>query len=671
MILNRANLMIIWSVFVSCFFQEKAFSVDGLSEDPLLALANSDEQKYEDAVSIRNFLRDIILAASKSETETARYMRKAIAKHPKIFHKLVTKNSLNYWREVLSIADIPVKMDSTAAWFKEFNNVVRSGEISKAIADFASDYASKYTGLWEFMRYEDRIQILERFSDESFIFISKLILKLIDRIDFSNEPCLQMLKDPQQGLSIGYVPDSFLEFAYLLIDQYFNKYDAREKSLIIADILDLQAHCSDADKLAAFLNGSGPVVQKFFQLMGEHVESEKISKLVNRLKSNVKPFSHKQVKKILEASYNKPIEKMFFKFEKKPLASATIAQVHRALLKEHSKPIVVKVRRPNIVARAKKEIAIIRSLTQCAGILKITDKLEKIIDEETDLQMEAGYLKSGAIYNRKGKGIHAVKLIEEYPPRPGVIMMELANGKSIHKFNKFEDLKRKSIGLKRLYKIWLREAFFGDGFFHADLHSGNLFYKRRKKSPGYLLTLLDFGSVGKLNFYERKALVKLGLGISMEDAQLVLLGFRPFEKMNCEQAQEYYKVVENILGQNSNAVEKTNQILDEALNREFSLSKNFLQFNRGKAFLEDMIYKNNKDLSAVGGEKWQVSSWRIYSKMIMKKLPGLLNKSLFGNLNKPHSPVDKLTLNFTWQYVKQHFFMGHYKSGDFDICEGR
>ena len=671
MSLNRANLVKVWSVLFSLFFLEKALAAEKLKEDPLLAFINMDQHKYEDAIALRSFVRDIILASSKKESRIAHQMRKAIAKHPKILHRLVVKNSLKYWYEVFSLANIPLPLESVNSCLQSINNVMNSGELSKAIADFMRDYTSTYTSIWEFLQYDDRMLMLERFSDETLVFIAKMILLSIDKIDFSKEPCLQSLKDPEQGLSIGYVPDAFLDFAYLLIDQYFNKYEAKEKAIIIADILSLKPHCSKIEKLAAFLNGSGPVVQKFFQLMGEHVESEKIRKIVNGLKSRVKPFSYKHAKAVLEKSYKKPLEKMFFKFEKKPLAAATIAQVHRAYFKKYGKPVIVKIKRPDVEIRARKEISIIRSLTDNVGILKLTSKLEEIINEETNLELEAQYLKSGLVYNNASKGIHAVRLIEKYPPKKGVLMMELAKGKNIDKFNKIEDLKLKSIGLKRLYKAWLKEAFFGEGFFHADLHSGNLFYKRTKKSPGYLLTLLDFGSVGKLNHHERKALIKLGLGISMSEPQLVMRGFSPFENMSCNQAREYYSVVEDILSQNLDAAEKTNLILDEAINREFSLSKDFLQFNRGKAFLEDLIFKNNSDLSVVGGENWQVSSWGIYSKMILKKVPGQLKKSLFGKINNPSSLLDKITLDFTWQYIKEHFLLGHYKPGEYDVCEGR
>ena len=642
-----------------------------MHEDHFLALVNMDTQKHDDARDLRSFVRDVILASSKKEEQAAYYMRKAIAKHPMIFHRMVRRHSLNYWQEVLSLADMPVNLQSAKTWFDTFEKIANSGELGKSLSDFIEDYAASYTSLWEFLECRERMLLLERVSDESFQLLANTILQLIDKIDFAGEPCLHMLKDPQQGLSVGYVPAAFLDLAFLLIDEYFNKYDAREKAHIIVDLLELKPHCSEVEKLAAFLNGSGPVVQKFFQLMGEHVESERIRQLVNELKSHIKPFPFEQVKQVLESSYHMPLEKMFYRFDKKPLAAATIAQVHRAYFEQTGKVVIVKIKRPDIEEKAKKEIAIIRSLTDCEGILQLTNQLEEIIREETDLKTEAQHLKSGAVYNDLSKGIRSVKLIEKYPPSASVLMMELAKGKSIHKFTDVKDLKLKSYALKRLYKKWLNQAFFEDGFFHADLHSGNLFYKRRNQHPGYLLTLLDFGSVGKLGFYERKALVKLGLGISMNEAQLVMRGFRPFEKMSCQQARDYYAVVENILSQNIAASEKTNLILDEALTRDFALSKNFLQFNRGKAFLEDMIYKNNMDLRAEGAENWQVSSLAIYSKMIMKKVPGLLKKSLFNKLDKPDSLLDQVTLDFAWQYVKHNYFLGHYNLGKYDICEGR
>lgn len=185
------------------------------------------------------------------------------------------------------------------------------------------------------------------------------------------------------------------------------------------------------------------------------------------------------------------------------------------------------------------------------------------------------------------------------------------------------------------------------------------------------MTLLDFGSVGKLDFHERRALVKLGLGVSMTEPQLVLRGLRPFEKMSCEQAKEFHGIIENILSQEIDAAEKTNLIIDESINREFSLSKDFLQFNRGKAFIEDMIHLNNVRLINAGAENWQLSSFGVYSKMLMKKVPGVLKRTLFSEVDSPKSLLDQVTVDFAWQYVKHHYLLGQYRTDKYDICEGR
>ena len=352
------------------------------------------------------------------------------------------------------------------------------------------------------------------------------------------------------------------------------------------------------------------------------------------------PFS--KIKRALEKSYNKPLENIFKSFDPRPLASATIAQVHLAEVEGISGKVVVKVRRPGIKKIINRELSILRSLVKDPGVFKLLDSLETVIREEIDLTVESKYLKKGQIYQDKKRGIRVVKEITEYPAKENILIMELANGASIRKYLDRTELIKKSKSLRRLYEKWLKEALFGSGFFHADLHAGNLFFNLQTEKPGYELTLIDFGSVGVLTFEERKALIQLGLGIYMQKPELIVTGFRPFEHMSCQDAKSFYRKIKKIIKNNKGQLnDQTTLVVNEAIKREFNISKNYLQFNRGKVFIEEHIRINNERLDQEGLQGHISEPSDIYVNVLLRKIPRIIKNLVFQKDSKHKSIIDK------------------------------
>lgn len=231
---------------------------------------------------------------------------------------------------------------------------------------------------------------------------------------------------------------------------------------------------------------------------------------LSRLQEQAEGFSPRIAREIIEKELGGAIELYFDKFEEKPCAAASIAQVHRARLKKEKAWVAIKVRRPEIDRIFSQDMSVIRRLFRFLTRFAIMPymrwedmlwELEQVFAEELDYRYE--------IYNqirlRKSltrHNIYAPKIFQRYCTRQ-ILVMEFIEAVSItdylnllkndparlHKWLKENKIDSKVVG-KRLLYSYLRQVL-EDNLFHADLHPGNIFLLRENR-----IALLDFGSVG-------------------------------------------------------------------------------------------------------------------------------------------------------------------------------
>lgn len=261
------------------------------------------------------------------------------------------------------------------------------------------------------------------------------------------------------------------------------------------------------ESMRLLLEELGPIFVKFGQLLSTRrdVLPDDIAEELAKLQDQVPPFSSVVAKKIIETAYNQPISACFARFEDKPLASASIAQVHAATLHDGSE-VIVKVLRPRIDKIIRHDISLMYMGAKLAKRfwrhgqrlkpVEIVAEFEHTIYDELDLLREAANASQLRRNFANSKKMYVPKIYWDYAQR-NVMVMERIHGIRI---SDVKALKAANTNLKKLAEHGV-EIFFTqvlrDSFFHADMHPGNLFVDvSDPENPQYLG--VDFGIMGSL-----------------------------------------------------------------------------------------------------------------------------------------------------------------------------
>ncbi|MAJ91776.1 MAG: 2-polyprenylphenol 6-hydroxylase [Legionellales bacterium] len=268
-----------------------------------------------------------------------------------------------------------------------------------------------------------------------------------------------------------------------------------------------------AKRMRNMLEELGPIYVKFGQILSTRRDfiPEDIADEFAELQDNVTPFPGKIARKIIEDAYGCNIDEVFLEFDEIPLASASVAQVHGAKLKD-GRDFIIKVIRPGIDIIIKKDLDLLKLLATKAEIynkhaksLKFTgviEEFEKTIFNELDLQREAS--NASQLYrNFENEDRYYVPKIDWSLTRRNVLAIERIEGISIRSISA---LKTANIDLKSLAEFGVEIFFkqvFRDNFFHADMHPGNIFVSPGKTSEQPILKVIDFGIMCSLTDYDR------------------------------------------------------------------------------------------------------------------------------------------------------------------------
>ncbi|MEN9945666.1 MAG: hypothetical protein RLZZ293_52 [Pseudomonadota bacterium] len=256
----------------------------------------------------------------------------------------------------------------------------------------------------------------------------------------------------------------------------------------------------------------GPVFVKFGQLLSTRpdlIPSQFLHELA-KLQSQVLPFSSEQSRQIIETSLAQPIGQIFSQFSDDPVASASIAQVHYARLIENNQEVAVKVLRPNIAKIIRKDILLLRLVAKLVEKLfsdgkrlrpqEVIQEFETTIYEELDFAQEAANSTELARLHQNDQRILIPKIYYDYSSKE-VLVMQWMNGMPI---SDIEQLKQNNIDLVKLshygVEIFYTQVFHF-GFFHADMHPGNILCS----ADGRYIAL-DFGIVGCLSDEDKRYL---------------------------------------------------------------------------------------------------------------------------------------------------------------------
>ena len=285
-------------------------------------------------------------------------------------------------------------------------------------------------------------------------------------------------------------------------------------------------------KLRAIFEDLGPTYVKLGQIMSmrSDILPESYCEELTHLRTEVKPLPFETIQQILEKEWNSPLSEVITAIEPIPLGSASIAQVHYAVLKTGER-VVLKVQRPHIHETMKEDLRLMRKALK---ILKrtigtgdlidfetILDELWKTTQEEMDFQQESSHL-SRFYANQKEILYTTCPKVFSHLTTKEVLVMEYIDGFQIDRTEQLVEHGYDPIEIGRKVAENYCKQILEDGFFHADPHPGNLWIR------GGQIVWLDLGMVGELSDANQIILKRAIIAIlknDMYELKNVLLSF--------------------------------------------------------------------------------------------------------------------------------------------------
>ncbi len=279
-------------------------------------------------------------------------------------------------------------------------------------------------------------------------------------------------------------------------------------------------------RLREALEELGPVFVKFGQMLSTRPDllPEDLAEELTLLQDRVPPFDPQTSRAIIEAALERPVSELFGEFQVEPIASASVAQVHNATLLDGTK-VVVKVLRPGIERTIDRDLDLLYILARLAEKywsqgrrlrpVEVVGEFDKTIHDELDLVREGANASQLRHNFRDSNLLYVPRVYWDYTRR-NVMVMERIHGIPIRDV---DAMRRAGIDFRRLahngVEIFFTQAF-RDGFFHADMHPGNIFVWEDGR-----YCAVDFGIMGTLNDADKRYLAENLLAFFNRDYKAV------------------------------------------------------------------------------------------------------------------------------------------------------
>ena len=282
----------------------------------------------------------------------------------------------------------------------------------------------------------------------------------------------------------------------------------------------------DLPPVTRALTALGPAYIKFGQILSTRPDIVGID-LANQLRylqDQLPPFPTERARAMIAAELEQPVETLFSGFSE-PVAAASIAQVHRARIAETGEDVAVKVLRPGIVRAFRRDIdafylaaGLIERVLPSTRRLRPTDVIthfEGVVIGELDLRLETAAAAEFAANTEDDAGFRVPRPVWHLSGR-NVMTLGWAEGASLGDNDAIDALgiDRTELG-DRVLQLFLKHAL-RDGFFHADMHQGNL-----KVGADGALIAYDFGIMGQLDEYTRRVYAEILFGFIRKDYRRV------------------------------------------------------------------------------------------------------------------------------------------------------
>ena len=300
----------------------------------------------------------------------------------------------------------------------------------------------------------------------------------------------------------------------LLIDKPF----INKKLNLTLKFLNLLIYSGNKDeigkKLLRCLINLGPGYIKFGQALSTRPDlvDKKTCEYLKKLQDDMEPFSSSIAKNIIEKENHVSIDNIFSSFNEKPIANASVAQVHTGVLKS-GETVAIKILKPNIKEKLFKDFIFFYWVSKCLEIaipsikrLKLSKNVEVLSEvslNELDLTLEASAAEELSENFKDNPNYKVPKIYWEFTSK-NILVLEYIQGIRIDDINA---LKKANHNIKKITEIGTEVFFlqvFRDGFFHGDMHPGNILI-----NPKGVLIPIDFGIMGRLSNKDRQFLALL------------------------------------------------------------------------------------------------------------------------------------------------------------------
>ena len=371
------------------------------------------------------------------------------------------------------------------------------------------------------------------------------------------------------------------------------------------------------------------------------------AKELEGLLDKVPPFPYTDVKKVIEDEFGKPIKQIFSSFDKKPIASASVSQVHKAKLK-NGDIVAVKIQRPDIRKIMDMDIDIMFYIAKLLEKhyprvgkfhpIKIVEDFKSWTEKELNFKLEARNATRFYQNFKNSKSVKIPKIYEKLVTKD-VMVSEYIDGVEI---TKLKSLKKK-IDLDKIMTIGLDAVLtmvFEHGLFHADPHPANILVTKDNK-----IAFVDFGIVGFFDDKLKNKAIDLLYGIIEYDPDMIVdtLMSMGMETKNIDE-NKFRSDIANIiepLRYSSIKDIKISYVLEEViavpLKHDFKIPIQFVLFGKSIVTLEGIALEYNPNFNVVEATK------PFLEKLLKKRTnPAYIFKSFLHNFNRYRRLADNL-----------------------------
>ena len=376
----------------------------------------------------------------------------------------------------------------------------------------------------------------------------------------------------------------------------------------IRKYLEKKEHIPEQVRLRRAFERLGPTFVKFGQMLSLRPDliPKEYAKEFEKMQDNVQSFSFSEVKKILHDEYKKNINEIFEYIEEKPIASASLSQVHKAKLK-NGKIVAVKVQRPNIKEKIEEDISILLWIANLLerkfpylkerNVIEIVKEFKSYTEKELNFRLEA--INATIIReNFKNREEILIPETEINLTTEKVLVSSFIDGIPLHNL---EDKDTLFWALNTAYEADI-EMVFANGFFHADPHPGNILLVKGKRQ----IAFVDFGIVGKFDEKLRKKAASIFIAVLDSDidkiaSELISLGVIDKEKINSDEFKREIRDLLEPLQYYAIKDIKVSVVLDDlfhlAIKYKIKIPVDFILLGKTILTLEGLGVKYNPDFN--------------------------------------------------------------------------